>query len=596
MFPFSMYLATKNISSNLSPGEFRDVLPGWIKHLQAMLLEFKTKKLIAENTYEQCSKSMDEWIFNLEKHVQGLTVSSIDSIYQKLLYVVVNDMTLSPRRFELVQGYPFAAKISGVKLMVQLVTQDNQGNEIVIPQGTTQSLLGSYQGAALKKKINTKLGKIDWLSKGLAKLGKKISDIHTSDPHAEIIWCVDFSENLLKSLQKMAPLNPLNDEFPQSQLIQTPRLEVITSSSCCINCRLIFSALRMHLEELGIHLPIVLYADSPFNAGEIHGSVYVVLSDGNIFNTKVQCNTPGARYQFELPWGARYDLRSLSTKEQSDWDCLTLMGGFAILDLLKVGMTSEQLGTINPITYIAPDSLIIYAAEKWAHEPKLSKPLKTAIARLNNILANMDMMMLTWWRTAFTEQLHWLLISELDSKYREHARKHAYATNTNFTLRTDSESKGDEFCNDFYLLWGQLNNLRSAYRNVLDFFTEDNHARMPLGCMVGPLSMAMIKNHFPKDEAYHYLSLREEYVESEYYLSKPYSVTDNDFKDEKHATSDNAPSDSEEVQLNAQPDNFLLPPTGEALNQLGLFSGNLKNAEKREASFSTSIETTHEQC
>ncbi len=585
MLSFSKYLAQKHKSTKLSPGELISLLPVWLEHLQAMLLELRRKRLIAENTYDQCSKNISDWGLNLEKHVQGLTISKIDAIYQKLLYVAESDMTLSPRRMGL--DYPFVPNISGVRLQAQLVMQDDQRRKVVLQQTTTQSLVGSTQGAALKKRINTKLGQIDWLEKSLEKLGKKIGDIHLNDPHAEIIWCVEHSGALLEQLKSLEQLNPLNDDFPQSQLIQTPRLEVITSSSCCSNCRLIFSALRLHLKELGIHLPIVLYADSPFNTGEIHGSVYVVLSGGSIFNTQVQCNTPGARYQLALPWGAQLDMRSLSSKEQSDWNCLTLMGGVALLDLLKVGIVPEELGRVNPITYIAPDSLIIYAAEKWLDKPRLAKPLMEAIVRLNEMLANIGMKMLTWWRVAFTEQLHWLLISELDPKYREHARKHAYVTNTNFTIGVDadSQSNGDEWCNDFYLLWSQLNNLKSGYKRVLEFFVENNHARMPFGCMVGPLSVAMIKNHF-KEEKATLLWLRGEPEDD---VSEIYSSTNYESKEEKEAISDDNSADSEAVQPNAQQYSAL--PTGKALNQLGVFATNRKMKMQKDGLSSNPIQS-----
>ncbi len=503
MLSFSQYLKLRHINTTISAEEIAIWLPGWIESLQETILKLHEKNLISLRVFTICTEKFDAWQDDPTHYILHYsTVTHIDEIYQKLIFFIRNDMSFSPRKLNILGGYPFASKVSGVQLKVRLVTRDEQtGFEFSHQQRTTGFAGSKDQPRNLKQNIKTKIGLTSWISDSLAHFGHSITDLPTEHPHAELIWCVEHSDELLSHLllePSFADLPSLNDDFPYDQLIQTPRLEIITSSSCCGHCQMLFAGLRWKLESAGIHLPIVLYANTAYNNTavyrEMQGSVYVITSTGNFFNTNVQCNVPHCHYppQEQLPIEVRVH-KKLSSKDEIDYLCLLYLGGLALMDLIAHGVVEKKADTINALTYIAPDTLIIFAAEQLPQLQGVAPELAEAIQYLAKTLDQIDMRLLTAWRATFNDQLHWLLISHLDPRFRESALKSIAATNISFLIENNVHGDTDAqlFYRHFALLWSSVKNLTKKYQRMLNYFTESGHQRMPLGVMVGPLSENM---------------------------------------------------------------------------------------------------------
>lgn len=194
--------------------------------------------------------------------------------------------------------------------------------------------------------------------------------------------------------------------------------------------------------------------------------------------------------------------KKLSAKEEVDYLCLLYMGGLTLMDLLAYGLpeeTSQEL-SINPFTYIAPDTLILFAAAKLPDRSNVSPELSEAIIYLANTLEQIDMRLLVDWRQIFIDQLHWLLVSQRDPRFREHARRSMWATNASFLI--DNHVHGDTDAHRFYahfsLLWKSIKNLNKKYITMLEHYMSNGHEGMPLGCMVGPLSETMKNRVFSR--------------------------------------------------------------------------------------------------
>lgn len=510
MLSFCQYLSVNHVSLAISSAEIVIWLPGWIEYLQITLHKLYEKNVISQRIFTICADKFMEWQDNPTHYIKHYkTIEDIDNMYQKIIFFTHNDMVFSPRKLPIVGGYPFPPHVSGVSLEIRLVIKDEQRGYEFTHQHHTASAVGSKANAGnLKKRIKTRIGDIAWINESFAHLGFSITELEIDHPHAELIWCIEYSEQLLHAIAEephFTNLPLLNDNFPYAQLTQTPRLEVITSSSCCAQCRMLFAGLRWTLEKMHVHLPIILYADTPYNVTaalrEMQGSVYTVTSSGVFFNTNVQCDVPHCVYpsQEQIPV-EMWVPKKLSSKEEVDYLCLLYLGGLAFMDLLAHGVEEETLGTINPLTYIAPDTLIIYAAEQLPRLKSVSPQLKSAIQYLAKTLDEMDLTFLISWRATFTEQLHWLLISHLDPRYRESARRNLSATNTSFLIRNHVQGDTDahRFYAGFALLWKTIKNLTENYRHMLHYVTVNFHQRMPLGVGVGPLSANMRKRVFPQ--------------------------------------------------------------------------------------------------
>ena len=505
MLAFTHFLTLRQVSLPIHADEIVIWLPEWLQSLEGTLEKLHIKNLISSRVFTIASQTLRDWQNNPTHYIkQHSTPESLDALYQEMLFFIKNDIVFTQRKLPIVGGYPFSSSFSGVKLEVRLVLQDEEGVVQLIQTNQTQSAVGGEtRRAQLAQSIKTRIGEIAWIKESMAHFGFSLTDLPLSKPHAELIWCVEHSEALLDHLMADAHFSNLpilNDEFPYEQLIQTPRLEIITSSSCCEHCRMLFAGLRWTLEKRNIHLPIVLYADSPYNDSpkyhEMQGSVYVIQSSGRYFNTQVQCNVPKCTYptQEKLPVEKRVHTK-LRSKEEVDYLCLLYMGGLTLMDILAYGLPEDTYKepSINPFTYIAPDTLILFAAAHLPLRLDVSPELSEAIGYLASTLEQIDMKLLIDWRQTFIDQLHWLLISQRDPKFIEHARRSIWATNTGFLINhhVHGETDAHRFYECFSLLWKSIKDLNKKYTIMLKYYTSNNHEGMPLGCMVGPLSETM---------------------------------------------------------------------------------------------------------
>ena len=503
MLSFSQYLSRQRMSSVLSSEEILIWLPLWIKSLQEIIQKLKEKNILSLRVHTICIENLEAWQDNPNRYSsKSLSLANMDKWYQNLLFFIRNDISFSWRKLKILGGYPFLSQISGVHLESRLVMRDGEDGYEISHLDHTQSYVGSRnQPHNLQGTLKAKIGKLGWIKSGLTQFNCSISDLPIVHPHAELIWCVNHADQLLTHLStdsRFANLPKLNDDFPHEQLIQSPRLEIITSSSCCAICQILFKSLRLKLNSMEINLPIVLYANTAYNNtsvySEMQGSVRVINSEGKVMNTHIQCDVPNCAYPpaKQLPPEFRIT-KKLSCKAEMDYLCLLNIGGVALMDLIAHGVGKENPNAIHALTYIAPDALIIFAAEKLQRIKNLPPKLVMAIAFLSRTLDNMDMRVLFAWRMTFTEQLHWLLKSYSNPGLRDLARQSSSATNCNFLIEHNMQADTDAalFYKNFLILWRMVTNFTGIYRHMGVYFTESNHERMPLGAAVGPLSEAM---------------------------------------------------------------------------------------------------------
>ncbi len=501
MLSFSQYLNSRHTKLRSSK-EIELWLPNWLESLQETLAKLHNKNLISARIFTICTQRFGEWQNNPTHYIkQQRTIEEIDALYQQMIFFISNDMAFSRRKLKILGGYPFSSRVSGVELEVRLVMQEEPPYEFMHKKQTASAVGALSHSVNFAQKIKTRIGEIAWIQDSMKYFNFSITDLSLHKPHAELIWCVAHSEDLLNYLNarpSFKKLPRLNDEFPYEQLIQTPRLEIITTSACCGHCRMLFKGLRWTLEKNKIHLPIVLYADSPYNNSQIHnemqGSVYVILSPGTYFNTQIQCEVPKCEYpvQEKIPVDMRVQ-KNMNSKEQVDYLCLLYIGGLALMDLLAYGLPEENSDTIHPLTYIAPDTLILYAAEQLPNRKNMSPDLSKAIQYLAKTLEQIDLKVLVDWRLTFTDQLHWLLISQRDPKFQDNARRSLSSTNLSFLIEKNVHGNTDAalFYKCFSLLWKTIENLEKEYHRMVDYYTRKHFTKMPLGSIVGPLSNNM---------------------------------------------------------------------------------------------------------
>lgn len=510
MLSFTKYLYTNRVNIPVTPEEIAILLPSWIVTLQETLLKLFDHKLLSVRVFTICHRAFEEWQHNPTHYIKQYdTVVSIDQLYYKMLFFISNDISFSHRKLSLLGGYPFPSRVSGVNLEIRLVMSSDKDTYHFEQRQQSSSVIGSKsENDNIKKRVKTRIGKIPWIQNSMKHFGFLMSDLPLEQPHAELIWCIDHSEDLINHLIQnphFKKLPRLNDDFPFEQLTQTPRLEIITSSSCCDKCRRLFMGLRWTLEQMNINLPIILYANSPYNDTKNHlemqGSTYVIKSTVEFFNTQVQCNIPKCVYpsQEKIPVEMRLH-NKLSTKQEIDYHCLLYLGGVALMDLIAHGIHEENGHNLNPMTYIAPDTLILYAAALLPYHKEVNQEQREAIQYLAKTIEQMDIRLLVSWRMTFNNQLHWLLISHLDPKFKEHAYKSLAATNVSFitenTTREDTDAH--KFYVSFTILWNSVGNITKHYQKMLRYYVGNNHDHMPLGVNVGPLSDNMRARLLPQ--------------------------------------------------------------------------------------------------
>lgn len=498
------------------------MLPIWINELVADIQKMAERNIISKTAANTCEESLKSWQNNPAKNLpEDLNLTAISDLYLRMINFLKLNIELNPKLLSIPGDYPFQENVSGVEISVHIVEKVANQTFVYTQANTARSLIGmsEREKRAVPKDFKSKLLKMSWLRERIKDLGKEITDILPNTPHAEHVWFIQYAQNLLDYCledSRLKKLLPLNDLLPQTQLAQDLRLEIITSSSCCELCRFLFSALRLELQRNGINLPIILYADTAYNSTEkyteSHGSIYVIDSRGEFFNTKLQCVTPKTKQQYSLPL-EKLKLQRLSPKEQKDFACLARIGGFVILDLIRIGGEFISEDSINPFTYIAPDSIIIYVAENLAIRSRLSDKLAELADSLNTMLASIDLRILTYWRMCFNEQLHWLLIAHRNPRYYAEARKNAQATDMNFSidLYQDNGSEHLKFYSEFSRLWRNTTDLTLVYKKMCKFFVFDKvYTWMPLGCMVGPLSLLMLQDnaYFSNKQRYYLLKMR----------------------------------------------------------------------------------------
>lgn len=231
----------------------------------------------------------------LTGHDLPLFIKRADAWFQNIKRAVV-EVIIQKNRVKplpIPPDYPFANDVSGVAFQMALIND---------PKGSSISLLSeehSVRGGSPEEaketlaEVRRQVGGIAWLVSGLAHSDLTVDDIIDAKPHGEAVWLVRHQQALLAHLANpiYRTLPALDDELWHKQLTTFPRLQFTGSKSCCPSCQYIFTALRHKLSEMGVNIPMVFFADSPYNK-EQNGSVYILKKEGGFFNTGLQCMSP----------------------------------------------------------------------------------------------------------------------------------------------------------------------------------------------------------------------------------------------------------------------------------------------------------------
>ena len=284
------------------------LIPQWISHLKKSIYRLSANNTISKQMADQFNNALDHYSNRPELHMKSDHITNtINNYYLRLISEMLIHIEHSQEKIRIFGDYPFNNDTqSGVMCTVRIIQENMMNQAIKVLESTHKSELGTDSQMANGVRVNIKknIHGLDWLKKGLKLLGKKITDTFTSQYHAELAWCINDSQKIVDQIvassdfKKYPPLNSENIGI-FSQLVQTPRVEIITSSACCEKCRIIFSALRLYLNDKNIHIPIILYANKSYNGTntyiEEHGSIYIINSKGEFVNINRQCEVPITR-------------------------------------------------------------------------------------------------------------------------------------------------------------------------------------------------------------------------------------------------------------------------------------------------------------
>lgn len=266
--------------------------------------------------YPTFQKSWLLWIENLKKHSIGRlnTVQEVikqieyyDKQYEYFVkfiqYQLQVDSRKNPATLPFLRFSNDGGSRSGVKAKVFFVNADKK-HEKCLGQ---EWMSGLGEAPDVKEKTAFRLRQ-HFSSLGFSKECKDNLDEHIAmdnQYHAEENLFISDYHQLIALLQKKAiPILTANEraEFDLQWLkhLQTfPRLEFYISSSPCQECRVLFRDLREKLNDMQLHIPIIVHYISPSLPSEVHGSQTLIVGfDGGFISTNLSLKTT---YKHDVP-------------------------------------------------------------------------------------------------------------------------------------------------------------------------------------------------------------------------------------------------------------------------------------------------------
>lgn len=193
----------------------------------------------------------------------------------------------------------------------------------------------------------------------------------------------------------------------------------------------------------------------------------------------------------------------LMDKNLKDLQLLMFIGGVTLPYLLQIekkyfhSIEDILSSEINSITYITPDTILIYLAEKALRNTSMSIERKTALERLYSRFSSIDIKILAEWRFFFLEYLNLLSACHRNPALKDEAESFAKVCQVGFPVdsrtNTEDESEFGQFNNDFLTIWKPINRIEAVYENALRFFDKPYEGIKPFGAVVGPITERMIQ-------------------------------------------------------------------------------------------------------
>lgn len=298
MLLFSSYLAQQKVNKitllNLETRKYH-VLQ-WTEMLTPYFKKMEGFNALTKNFQRELSKFLkSSWqSCDLEEKITVLDQVLKNLYEQQVAYLRMKSHVepISP-----LLKYPFESQISGVSLCGYLVKEtENQKNIIentVFEAHGSLDKNNSRQETVQQKKKDIKANlENSPLSEPLQSLIRK----RLNQFHAEDYWFSVHLQNIVDLILKnrdLALRQPQDDNLWLSQLDGPLRLEFVITSSSCDDCRQFFSDLRRILNENTIYLPIIIYANTPYNTKELYGSpIAIIKYDGTFFDTGFVADLP----------------------------------------------------------------------------------------------------------------------------------------------------------------------------------------------------------------------------------------------------------------------------------------------------------------
>lgn len=305
MQPFSEYLKQNHLEKNflLLPTTRVHYVQTWLSQIRSQL-----QNLVQcfPSYYKTVTKGLERWLQQHLKHWEHNNlddkIAELDLVLHQIFFTLgmyaVNQSYLKPISPHL--KYPYSPKHSGVSMAAYLVKQkDPKTNKrnIIPTQYEAHDLLQiKAQAKKPKQYQETILSAL-----GTSSLTAECIDLiksRNSHFHAEDYWfTVEFPKllddiELHKAELSTPATQPSN--FWLSHMSQYPRLEFLMTSSPCMDCQKLFMDMRRILNQKKLYLPIIIFANSPYQTEETkYGSPIIIVDyEGKYFVTGLTANLP----------------------------------------------------------------------------------------------------------------------------------------------------------------------------------------------------------------------------------------------------------------------------------------------------------------
>lgn len=287
---FSTYLVSHSLQHNVreSKKNLKTACSSWLKEIHKSLIQYEDQfpenfltsllgPMHSDSSIHPCPKLYKQLTGFIENDYDAYSsIKAIDAYYNRLLHTL-NTVFVRQFQYKKIPTYhgffQFESKHRGVGFTFRLV--DHHGSVVPGSLIETQSTVGiSFpKKKTSPKSLNPYIGKNKLLNNALEKMNtthRELTDHHA--PHAEDFF---FGHHLDQALELIHAFNrtlPFTYIAPQDDLWLThlsgPRIEFVQTSSICNKCKPYFKALRLILNDAGIRLPMLMFAQSAYNPGE----------------------------------------------------------------------------------------------------------------------------------------------------------------------------------------------------------------------------------------------------------------------------------------------------------------------------------------